>query len=87
MMSEDQMPKIDTKTLKPTDVSFMKFIEQQNIARVNKLKRIRRNNLITASVIGTGVLSIYFYSMFAVRQETFLDDFEEPAKVVEPAKQ
>lgn len=37
--------------------------------------------------LGFSVLSIYGYSMYAVKQEKFLDDFEEPAKEEIPQKQ
>ncbi|XP_018563539.1 cytochrome c oxidase assembly factor 3, mitochondrial [Anoplophora glabripennis] len=76
----DRMPKIDISKLKQTDVHFIKEVEKKNIDRVQKLMRIRKNNLITASLLGIGVLSIYGYTMYAVRQESFLDDFDEPAK-------
>lgn len=32
------------------------------------------------ALLGLGVFSIYGYSMFAVKQEKFLDDFDEPLK-------
>lgn len=32
-------------------------------------------------ILGGTVLSIYLYSMFSVKQEKFLDDFEEPKKI------
>jgi len=48
---------------------------------LQKLKRIRRNNLLTAGALGVSVLAIYGYSIFSVQQEKFLDDFEEPKKV------
>lgn len=63
---------------------YMKLIEKQNIERVQKLKRLKRNNILTGCLIGTGVLSIYLYSMFAVKQESFLDDFEEPKMKAAP---
>lgn len=69
------------RKLKQSEIDFMKLIEKQNLDRVTKLKKIRRNNLITAFGIGTTVMSIYFYSMFAVKQEKFLDDFNEPETV------
>ncbi|XP_018800990.1 PREDICTED: cytochrome c oxidase assembly factor 3, mitochondrial [Bactrocera latifrons] len=69
-------PKLDKAQLE-----FMKIIEQQNLVRVEKLQRIRRNNLITAGILGASVLGIYAYSMLSVQQEDFLDDFEEPKKV------
>lgn len=83
MTGSDRMPKIDLSKLKQSDLDFMKLVEKQNKERVEKLKRLRKTNLITAGILGCGVLSIYLYSMFAVKQETFLDDFEVPATTVE----
>jgi len=83
MSGGDRMPKIDVNKLKQTDLDFMKYIELQNLERVKKLKRVRRNNIITGCLLGAGVLSIYAYTMFAVRQESFLDDFDEPVKTIE----
>lgn len=87
-MSEgDRMPKIDLSKLKQTELDFIKQIEKQNFERVQKLKKLRRTNVITGSLIGAGVLSIYFYSMWAVKQESFLDDFDEPAKIIVEKKE
>lgn len=38
------------------------------------------SDAILGCALGLGVLGIYGYSMFAVKQEHFLDDFEEPKK-------
>ncbi|XP_073843262.1 coiled-coil domain containing 56 [Musca autumnalis] len=62
-------------------LEFMKLIEQQNLERVQKLKRVRRNNLLTAGSLIFSVVGIYAYSIWSVKQEKFLDDFEEPKKV------
>lgn len=32
-------------------------------------------------ILGGTVFGIYLYSMFSVKQEKFLDDFEEPKKI------
>lgn len=81
--------KIDdtTRKLKKSEIDFMRLIEQQNLQRVQKLQRQRRNNKITALALGGSVLGIYLYSMYSVKQERFLDDFEEPLKVEVPEKQ
>lgn len=81
--------KIDdsSRKLKKTEIDFMRLIEQQNLQRVQKLQRQRRNNKLTGFVLGGTVLSIYLYSMLSVKQERFLDDFEEPLKVEKPEKQ
>jgi len=67
------------RKLKQSEIDFMKLIEQQNLQRVLKLKKTRKSNIITAAIIGFSVFSIYGYSMYAVQQEKFLDDFDEPA--------
>lgn len=82
MSGSDRMPKIDLSKLKQSDLDFIKAFEKQNLERVQKLKRIRRNNIITGSLLGLGVFGVYFYSMWAVHQESFLDDFDEPVKVI-----
>lgn len=82
---DGQLPKIkyagEAPNLKKSQLEFMKIIEQQNLVRVEKLQRTRRNNLITAGILGASVLGIYAFSMLSVHQEDFLDDFEEPKKV------
>ena len=51
-------------------------IALQNAERVRKLALQRRNNVIVGSLIGLGVLSIYGYSIYSVKQEKFLDELE-----------
>ncbi|EDW37568.1 GL16282 [Drosophila persimilis] len=85
MSASEQEPKIkygeNAPKLDRAQLQFMKLIEEQNLDRVQKLKRVRRNNLLTAGALGLSVLGIYGYSIFSVQQEKFLDDFEEPKKV------
>ncbi|CAH0546466.1 unnamed protein product [Brassicogethes aeneus] len=83
MSQSDRMPKIDLSKLNKTELNFIKNIEEKNRVRVEKLKKLRRNNLITAGILGAGILGIYGYSMYAVKQENFLDDFDEPAKTTQ----
>lgn len=69
------------RQLKPSELDFMKLIEQRNLQRVTKLRLQRKRNTWTGLIIGATVISIYAYSMLAVKQERFLDDFNEPEKV------
>lgn len=99
-MENSQVKGLNRK-LKQTEIDFMKLIEEQNLQRVLKLKKTRKNNILTGEfrkfrkisstslifvffyigfLLGGAVLGIYGYSMFAVQQEKFLDDFDEPAK-------
>lgn len=78
-------PKIsDTKkdpVLSQAEVAYMRIIEQKNKERVQKLQLIAKKNRLTGITIGAGVIGVYLYSIFAVKQETFLDDFNEPVKI------
>lgn len=87
--SEKHGLKIDegSRKLRKQEIDFMRLIEQQNLQRVEKLTKQRRNNKITGFALGGTVLAIYFYSMLSVKQEKFLDDFEEPKKIEVPNKQ
>jgi len=90
-MADDQMRKVDLvkdkKLLNATTLNWMKFIEKQNLERVDKLKRIRKKNLLTSFLLGAGVLSIYAYTILSVKQETFLDDFEVPKLIPREEKE
>ncbi|XP_055629439.1 cytochrome c oxidase assembly factor 3, mitochondrial [Toxorhynchites rutilus septentrionalis] len=87
--SEQHGFKIDdtNRKLKKTEIDFMRLIEQQNLERVQKLQRQRKNNKIVGLALGGTVLGIYLYSIVSVKQEKFLDDFEEPLKIEVPEKQ
>lgn len=71
----------ENRKLTQIEQDFMKFIEKENIARVEKLKKLRRSNLITGGLLAGSVFGIYFYTILSVKQEKFLDDFNEPAKI------
>ena len=80
MGDKNHMPKLDISSdrlkLTQAQLDYMKILEKQNIDRVAKLKRLRRNNILTGVALLGGVLSIYSYSIFAVKQEKFLDELD-----------
>jgi hypothetical protein len=43
---------------------------------------MRKNARFTGLLLGGVALSIYGYSIYSIKQETFLDDFEEPEIVI-----
>lgn len=85
MGDSDFKPKITGEkqdpVLKGAEIAYMRLIEEKNRQRVKRLQQIAKKNRITGLSIGLGVLGVYAYSIFAVKQETFLDDFNEPVKV------
>ncbi|KDR17579.1 Coiled-coil domain-containing protein 56 [Zootermopsis nevadensis] len=79
----EQMKKVDLMkdkaNISRTTIDYMKVVEKENLRRVQALQKLRQRNIGTGLMLGAGVLGIYFYTIFAVRQEKFLDDFDEPA--------
>lgn len=84
-MTSNQMPKVDfvkdKELLKNTAVDYIKHIDKLNLDRATNFIRTRRNNIITGCLLGLGVTGIFIYTIKGVKQEKFLDDFEEPAKI------
>ncbi|GIY97703.1 cytochrome c oxidase assembly factor 3 [Caerostris extrusa] len=66
-----------TSSLQDAQVMYMKRIEKENFDRVMKLKRIKRNNILTGIALGGVVFGTYLYSIFAVNQENFLDELDD----------
>lgn len=85
----ESMPKVDLikdgEKLKSIDVVYMKRVEQQNLERAQKVQAYRITNRRTAIGLALGVIGIYAYTIYAVKQEKFLDDFDEPEKIIEKA--
>ncbi|KAK3871499.1 hypothetical protein Pcinc_023354 [Petrolisthes cinctipes] len=75
-----QMPKLDlqrdSQQLSRAQMDYMKIIENQNLERVRKLATQRRSNILVGTLLGLGVAGIYSYSIYAVKQEKFLDELD-----------
>lgn len=76
------MPKVKPEELKSLDLMFLKRAEEINYQRAIKYQKTRRGNAALGLTLAAGVLGIYFYTMYAVKQETFLDDFNVPETIV-----
>lgn len=83
MDSSNQMREVDfaKDNIDKGILQQMKFVERQNHLRATRLIRLRRNARFTGLLLGGISLSIYVYSIYSIKQETFLDDFEEPPVV------
>ncbi|KAK0163442.1 hypothetical protein PV327_007121 [Microctonus hyperodae] len=81
-MDPEDMPKLniakDASKLSTSDRHYIKKIEEYNIERVARLKKYNRSGNIIGGLLGLGVISIYAYTIYAVKQERFLDDFDIP---------
>lgn len=77
---ENRMPKVDFEKDKVHDYikDQVKVVEKENLKRLflwkYRLIGGRRGFAFLASL----VFGIYGYTMYAVNQETFLDNFDEP---------
>jgi len=78
--SGQQMPEIDMSKdfakLSDTEKHFVKKLEALNLARAKETKSVWKKNRWTAAFFGGLALSIYGYTMYSMRQEHFLDDFD-----------
>lgn len=85
MANSDQMPQVDFMKDGEIDkrlIQQIKFVERQNLVRATRLNRMRRNARFTGLILGGITLGIYGYSIYSIKQETFLDDFNEPEVIV-----
>lgn len=77
--TSDRMQKVNMQkefeNLNDSQKYFVRKLEEINRERAQTVKNLKRRNLFTGFLIGGCVLSIYLYSMVAVRQEKF-DDFD-----------
>lgn len=82
MADESKAPKLDPlegrSGVHSATRHYINLIEKQNQHRVAELiKHRKRTNLTGLALFGV-VIGIYTYTISAVKQERFLDDFEEP---------
>jgi hypothetical protein len=66
------------RTLSQIEQMYMNKIKERNDERYLKEKKVKLHYRVTGSLLVLFVLSVYFYTMFAIRQEKFLDDFDVP---------
>lgn len=65
------------------NMAIIKKAEQINKERADRHIKNRRKDFRIGGVCFAIVISIYFYTIFAIKQETFLDDFEVPNPIPE----
>lgn len=72
--------------LSQTQLKFMQLVEEENLKRAKQLKNIRVRNRWIGLGCAAAVLGIYSYTIYSIKQEKFLDDFDEPEKVIDIKK-
>jgi len=63
------------------NMDFVRKAERINLDRAKRHKFYRRKDWIIAFTCFCIVVGIYSYTMFAIQQEKFLDDFEMPEEI------
>ncbi|XP_077864437.1 cytochrome c oxidase assembly factor 3, mitochondrial-like [Saccoglossus kowalevskii] len=77
------MKRVDFKADKISEAD-LEFVQRMTARRSELLRqrgraRYVKRNVAVGCAIAVGVVGVYAYSMLAVKQETFLDDFDSPA--------
>jgi hypothetical protein len=79
---DDYLKKIDMKTdfekLSAPQKMYIKRWDQANTKRFNEIQRKKKIARVCGFALIVVALSIYAYTMVAVKQEVFLDDFDVP---------
>ncbi|CAL7945712.1 unnamed protein product [Xylocopa violacea] len=85
--NSDFMQKVDLvkdkSKLKYSDIIYMKQAEEIAVQKALKYVNTRRKCNIAGVSLACLVIGIYAYTIHAVKQETFLDNLDEPEKVIE----
>ena len=83
-MQQVEVDESDVKQkLGDIQMAFVKKAESTNKERASRHIFFRRKDWRIAGACFTIAISIYFYTIYAMKQENFLDDFEMPDPLLE----
>ena len=83
-MKQIEVDEADVKQkLGDIQMAFVKKAETRNKDRASKHVFYRRKDWMVGMTCLGIAISIYAYTIFAMKQETFLDDFEMPDPLLE----
>ena len=66
------------KAFTPEQLELFKRFDNDKLRRLNRIRVRNSNNKKIGLALGFTVAAFYAYSMVAVQQEHFLDDFDKP---------
>jgi len=69
------------KRLGKVNMHFIKKAEKRNKERSKMHRFFRRKDWLIAGICFSMVIGIYGYTIFAIQQERFLDDFDMPEEI------
>jgi len=68
----------DIDKLSPDQKIYIQKLVEKNTERFTIQQRLRRHYNVTGLILTSFVLSIYAYTLYSIKQEKFLDDFDVP---------
>jgi len=81
-MKQVEVDELDVqKQLGKINMDFVRKAEKRNKERATMHRFFRRKDWIIAGFCFSLVIGIYSYTIFAIQQEKFLDDFEMPEEI------
>jgi len=66
----------DIDKLSPDQKIYIQKLVEKNTERFTIQQRLRRHYNVTGLILTSFVLSIYAYTLYSIKQEKFLDDFD-----------
>ncbi|KAL6734489.1 hypothetical protein Aduo_005026 [Ancylostoma duodenale] len=81
---DDMLETIDIEDLPRAQKRFAKQFEKVNEERVKEIFAKNYKNHIALAVLGCLVVGIYYYTIYAVKQETFLEEIDEEMAAEHP---
>jgi hypothetical protein len=79
--NDEVMKKIDMNDLSklsPIQQMYIRKLSEINSERYARERKLKKHKRIIGVILCAFVLSVYFYTMLAIKQEKFLDDFDVP---------
>lgn len=81
-MKQVEVDELDVqKKLGQINMDFVRKAEKRNKKRASMHRFFRRKDWLIAAFCFSLVIGIYSYTIFAIQQEKFLDDFEMPEDI------
>lgn len=87
VLRADRMRQVDVdepsvqKQLGNINMDFVRKAEKRNTERATMHRFFRRKDWMIATACFAIVIGIYGYTIFAIKQEKFLDDFDMPEEI------
>ena len=77
-LTKENLKTLDPKVMSKIQEMYIEKLNARNNERFIKEKKLQKHYRLTGAILVSIALSIYGYTMYAIRQEKFLDDFDEP---------